>query len=96
MSLRERPTHWLPQNPLSFIINQPLLITQVLLHTMHVLYMTARKREETETAVGGEVERKSEAERRENGWNHERQTKGRYGIRGGDISAVGKKKRGGI
>lgn len=28
MSLCERPTHWLPQNPLAFIINKRLLIIQ--------------------------------------------------------------------
>lgn len=43
MSLCERPTHWLPQNPLSFIINKLLLIIQALLHTMHVLYMKGRR-----------------------------------------------------
>lgn len=32
MSLCEGPTHWLPQNPLSFIINILLLITPALIH----------------------------------------------------------------
>lgn len=44
MSLCKRPTHWLPQNPLSFIINKLVLIIEALLHTMHVLYMRERKR----------------------------------------------------
>lgn len=32
MSLCEGPTHWLPHNPLSFIINLLLLITPALIH----------------------------------------------------------------
>lgn len=62
MSLCERPFHWLPQNPLAFIINKPRLIIQALLHTMHVLYMKGGKREEKETAAGGEKERRRDGE----------------------------------
>lgn len=58
MSLCKRPTHWLPQNPLSFIINKLLLIIQALLHTMHVLYMKGGRERERKTVAGRENERK--------------------------------------
>lgn len=77
MSLCERPTHWLPQNPISFIINKLLLIIQALLHTMHVLYMKGRKREEKEAAAGWEEGRKRDSE--EEKWL-EREAQWRCGI----------------
>lgn len=61
MSLCERPTHWLPQNPLSFIINNLLLIIQALLHTMHILYIKGgRGRRERQYQAGRKREEESE------------------------------------
>lgn len=61
MSLCERPTHWLPQNPLSFIINNLLLIIQALLHTMHVLYIKGgRGRRGRQHQAGRKREEESE------------------------------------
>lgn len=64
MRLCERPTPWLPQNPLSFIINKLLLIIQAALYAMHVLYIWREgEREEKETAAGGgEKNRKRDSE----------------------------------
>lgn len=72
MSLCERPTHWLPQNPLSFIINKLLLIIQALLNTMHILYMKGGEEGRKRQKQAGEKEKKDTV-RRKNGWN-ERQS----------------------
>lgn len=58
MSLCERPTHWLPQNPVSFIINKLLLIIQALLHTMHVLYMRGVRERRRDSGRQGVKKRK--------------------------------------
>lgn len=44
MSLREKPTHWLPLNSLQFIINKPGANYPGLLRTTHGLYMSRRRR----------------------------------------------------
>lgn len=65
MSLCERPTRWLPQNPLSFIINYLLLIIQALLHTMHVLYRKGgRGRRKRQQQAGRKTEDESEKGKR--------------------------------
>lgn len=62
MRLCKRPTHWLPQNPLAFIINKLLLIIRALLRTMHVLYMKgrgeSRDRQAAAAAAGRERDEK--------------------------------------
>lgn len=74
MTLCERPTHWFPQNPLSFIFNEKLLIIQAQLHTVHVPYMTGGRegRQRDSGRQGVKVRKKETVTRKmkeKSGWN---------------------------
>lgn len=75
MSLCEGPTHWLPQNPLSFIINILLLITPALIHNH------ARPKYEG----GGVEEKESVLEKRgaKGMWDAQKRTINRFFLGGG-------------